>query len=209
MSNVYQDPTELTELAARTGVAVHLNQGDRLRVVNTHGGQVVDLWAFLPDGSEHMSMPHSVVTLGRIKPRPGDLLYTQLRQPILALEEDHSPGTHCMLFAACDIARYRLLGVTGHHDNCADNLVQALAGTGNALHHVPTPLNLFMNTLFHDHITMEVAEPRARKGDSVTLRALRDCIAVMSACPQDLVPVNAHGCTPQPVGYLVIKAAPG
>jgi uncharacterized protein YcgI (DUF1989 family) len=199
---------DLMELPARSGVAVRLKQGQALKVVNTHGGQVVDLWAFLPDGSEHMSMPHSVVTLGRIKPAPGDVLYTQLRQPILALEEDRSPGTHCMLFAACDPARYALLGVTGHHDNCADNLRHALRDTGIDLSEVPTPLNLFMNTLFHDHATMEVAEPQAKKGDSITFRALRDCVAVMSACPQDLVPVNAHGCTPQPVGYGIVDAPP-
>jgi uncharacterized protein YcgI (DUF1989 family) len=61
-----------------------------------------------------------------------------------------------------------------------------------------------MNTLFHGHVDMEVAEPRAQAGDSVTLRAERDCIAVMTACAQDLLPVNAHGCTPQPVGYCVL-----
>jgi hypothetical protein len=198
---------ELTELPARTGTAIPLRQGEALKVVNTHGGQVVDLWAFLPDGSEYLSMPHSVVTLGRIKPQPRDLLFTQLREPLLQLEEDHSPRTHCMLFAACDRARYRLLGVKGHHANCADNLRTALAGTAVQLREVPTPLNLFMNTLFHEHAVMEVAEPQAKKGDFVTFRALRDCIAVLSACPQDLLPVNAHGCTPQPVGYCVLPQA--
>lgn len=198
---------DITELPARSGVAVRVNRGQSLQVVNTHGGQVVDLWAFLPDGTEHMSMPHSVVTLSRIKPLPGDVLYTQLREPILQVEEDRSPGTHCMLFAACDLARYRLLGVKGHHDNCADNLRRALRGSGIEISHVPTPLNLFMNTRFHEHRAMEVAEPQAKAGDSITLRALRDCIAVMSACPQDLLPVNAHGCTPQSVGYGVLDGA--
>ncbi|WP_197513433.1 DUF1989 domain-containing protein [Bordetella bronchialis] len=195
---------DLTILPARTGTRVALRKGQALKVVNTHGGQVVDLWAYLPDGSEHMSMPHSVVTLGRIKPLPGDLLYTQLREPILRLEKDESPGTHCMLFAACDGARYRLLGAKGHHHNCADNMREALRPLGIDVGYVPTPLNLFMNTLFHEHREMEVAEPRAQAGDSVTFRAERDCIAVMSACPQDMVPVNAHGCTPQPVAYCVL-----
>jgi uncharacterized protein YcgI (DUF1989 family) len=194
----------LKELPARRGAAVPLRKGQALKVVNTHGGQVVDFWAFLPDGSEHLSMPHSVVTLGRIKPLPGDTLFSQLRRPMVVLEEDRSPGTHCMLFAACDPARYALLGVQGHHDNCADNMRHALRPLGIDPGYVPTPLNLFMNTLFHDHVTMEVAEPKAKAGDSVTLRALRDCIIVMSACPQDLVPVNAHGCTPQAVAYAVV-----
>jgi hypothetical protein len=194
---------ELLEIAASSGAAVRLKKGQALQVVNTRGGQVVDLWAYLPDGSEYMSMSHSVVTLGRIKPRVGDVLVTQLREPILRLEADDSPGTHCMLFAACDPARYRLLGVQGYHRNCADNMCHALESHEVDPGAVPTPLNLFMNTLFHGHTDMEVAEPRAQAGDSVTLRALRDCIAVMTACAQDLLPVNAHGCTPQPVGYCV------
>lgn len=196
--------TTLKELPARCGAAVPVRKGQALKVVNTHGGQVVDFWVFLPDGSEHLSMPHSVVTLGRIKPIQGDTLYSQLRRPVVLLEEDRSPGTHCMLFAACDPARYVLLGVQGHHANCADNMRQALAPLDLDPGYVPTPLNLFMNTLFHDHVTMEVAEPKARAGDSVTFRALHDCIVVMSACPQDLLPVKAHGCTPQPVSYAIL-----
>ena len=192
------------EIPARRGAAVRLRAGQALRVVNTNGGQVVDLWAFVHDSPEHLSMPHSVVTLGRIKPLPGDLLVSDLRNPVLRLEEDRSPGTHCMLFAACDPARYALLGVNGHHDNCADNLRAALKPLGVPLAYVPTPLNLFMNTKFSAHREMSVEAPQARAGDSITFRAERDCTAVMSACPQDLLPVNAHGNTPQPVAYEVL-----
>jgi uncharacterized protein YcgI (DUF1989 family) len=194
----------LMEIPARRGAAVSLTAGQSIRVVNTNGGQVVDLWAFLEGSTEHMSMPHSVVTLGRIKPLPGDVLVSDLREPVLRVVEDRSPGTHCMLFAACDPARYRLLGVKGHHDNCADNLRAAIAPLRIALAYVPTPLNLFMNTKFTEHRTMTVDAPQAQAGDSITLQAERDCIAVMSACPQDLLPVNAHANTPQPVAYRLL-----
>ena len=194
----------LMAIPARRGAAVSLKAGQSLRVINTNGGQVVDLWAFLEGSSEHMSMPHSVVTLGRIKPLPGDVLVSDLREPVLRVVEDRSPGTHCMLFAACDPARYRLLGVKGHHDNCADNLRAAIAPFRIAPACVPTPLNLFMNTKFIEHRTMTVDAPQAQAGDSITLQAVRDCIAVMSACPQDLLPVNAHANTPQPVAYSVL-----
>ena len=109
-----------------------------------------------------------------------------------------------MLFAACDPARYALLGVTGHHDNCADNLRAAIAPFRVPLPYVPTPLNLFMNTKFSEHRTMSVEAPEAAAGDSITFRAERDCVVVLSACPQDLLPVNAHGCTPQPVAYALL-----
>jgi hypothetical protein len=195
---------ELVEIPARRGAAARLRAGQSIRVVNTRGGQVVDLWAFVEGDAEHLSMPHSVVTLGRIKPAPGDVLVSDLRRPLLRLEEDRSPGTHCMVFAACDPARYALLGARGYHANCADNLRAAIQPFRIALAYVPTPLNLFMNTRFSHDRVMTVEAPQAAAGDSVTFRAERACVVVMSACPQDLVPVNAHGCTPQPVAYAVL-----
>ncbi|MBM3357384.1 MAG: urea carboxylase-associated family protein [Betaproteobacteria bacterium] len=197
---------ELIEIPARCGIAVEVPAGQSIRVVNTHGGQVVDMWAFRRDDpSEHMSMPHSVVTLGRIKPAVGDSLVSNLRRPVLRLVEDTSPGVHCMLFASCDPARYRLLGCTEYHDNCADNLRSAVAAHRIPLPYIPTPLNLFMNTKFDDHRVMRVEPPEARPGDRVTFRAEHDCIVALSACPQDLVPVNAHGCTPTAVAYAVFS----
>jgi uncharacterized protein YcgI (DUF1989 family) len=192
------------EIRARCGAAVTLKAGQTITVVNTHGGQVVDFWAFRADGSgEHLSMPHSVVTIGRVKPAVGDVLVSDLRRPMVRLTRDASPGVHCMLFAACDPARYRLLGCTGHHDNCADNLRAAVASTSVALAYVPTPLNLFMNTKLDDDRVMRVEAPEAKAGDSVTFEALVDCVVAMSACPQDLVPVNGVDCTPKGVEYFV------
>ena len=194
----------MTEIPARRGAATRLSAGQSITIVNTHGGQVVDMWAFCThERDEHMSMPHSVVTLGRIKPAIGDVLVSNLRRPLLTLSADSSPGIHCMLFAACDEARYRLLGCTGYHDNCADNLRRSVTGRGIPLPYIPTPLNLFMNTKFYDHARMEIEPPQAKAGDGVTFRAEHDCTIVLSACPQDLVPVNAHSCTPTSVAYIL------
>ena len=194
----------MIEIPARHGAAVKLAAGQSITVVNTHGGQVVDFWAFRSDGSgEYMSMPHSMVSLGRIKPEVGSMLVSNLRRPMMQLTEDTSIGVHCMLFAACDPARYASLGCTEYHDNCADNLRAALAPLNVALPYVPTPLNLFMNTKFDDHKVMRVEAPEAKAGASVRFRAEHDCIVALSACPQDLVPVNAHGCTPKAVAYEV------
>jgi uncharacterized protein YcgI (DUF1989 family) len=195
---------QLTEIPARRGAAVRLAARQSITVVNTHGGQVVDFWAFRTDESgEHMSMSHSVVSLGRIKPEIGSVLVSNLRRPMMRLTADTSVGVHCMLFAACDPARYASLGCTEYHDNCADNLRNALKGFGVPLPYIPTPLNLFMNTKFDDHKVMRVEAPEAKAGTSVTFRAEHDCLVALSACPQDLVPVNAHGCTPKPVAYFL------
>ena len=194
----------LVEIPARRGATVAIAAGQSIRIINTHGGQVVDMWAFRADDpSEHMSMPHSVVSLDRIKPAVGSVLVSNLRRPILRMVDDSSPGVHCMLFAACDIARYQLLGCGEYHDNCADNLRAALADRNVPLAYVPTPLNCFMNTKFDEHSIMRIEPPQAQAGDSVTFRAEHDCIIALSACPQDIVPVNGHGCTPKAIPYTI------
>jgi uncharacterized protein YcgI (DUF1989 family) len=38
----------------------------------------------------------------------------------------------------------------------------------------------------------------------VTLRAVLDCIVVMSTCPQDMIPINGAACTPTEVHYRLL-----
>lgn len=120
-----------------------------------------------------------------------DTLVTNRRRPILTLVEDTSPGVHDMLIAACDAHRYRQLGAQGHHDNCADNLASALRELGSTAPDVPSPLNLFMNVPVGHDGRPAFASPTSAAGQHVSLRAEMDLIAVFSACPQDMVPVNA------------------
>jgi hypothetical protein len=45
--------------------------------------------------------------------------------------------------------------------------------------------------------------PVSKAGDSVTMRAHMDMIAVMSACPQDLIPINGDDMTPVELHFEV------
>jgi len=97
----------MIEIPARRGKAVRLSKGQRIKVINTKGQQVVDTWAFnAEDLHEFMSMEHSRVAIDRIIPGVGDALVTNRRRPILTLVEDTSGGIHDTLFAACDRWRY-------------------------------------------------------------------------------------------------------
>lgn len=182
----------LTTLPARHGKAVRLTRGERLRVVNTHGHQVVDTWAFnAEDLHEFMSMEHARAVLDHIYPRVGDALATNRRRPILTLLEDSSPGVHDTLIAACDIWRYRGLGCEGHHRNCTENLFEAMAELGLRPPECPSPLNLWMNIPVGSDGGILWLPPVSRAGDQVVLRAEMDCVVALSACPQDMVPINA------------------
>lgn len=184
-------------IPARRGIALALRRGQRIAVINTHGEQVVDTWAFAAgDTGEFMSMEHTRATLCKLVPAVGDALVTNHRRPILALTEDTTPGTHDTLMAACDSFRYALLGHVGYHDNCTDNLATALAALGLRARNTPCPLNLFMNIPWTPGGALAFEPPRSQAGQQVVLRAEMDCTVAFSACPQDLVPVNGRGCRP-------------
>ena len=181
----------MIEIPARKGKAVRVRKGQRIKIINTKGQQVVDTWAFnANDLHEFMSMEHSRVAIGRIIPLIGDVLVTNRRRPILTLVEDTSGGIHDTLFAACDRWRYEVLGHTGYHDNCTDNLAAGLAALGLTPPETPAPLNLFMYIPVVDGTRVEGRPPVSTPGSHVTLIAELDCIAAFSACPQDMVPVN-------------------
>ncbi|MDA0163067.1 urea carboxylase-associated family protein [Solirubrobacter ginsenosidimutans] len=182
----------LQRIPARTAVAVRVARGERVRVVNTHGQQVVDTWAFVDPAAEWMSMEHSRLHMGRVNPRVGDTFVTNRRRPVLTLIEDTSGGVHDTLLAACDIYRYELLGAAGH-DNCTDNLHAALGELGLRAPLTPSPLNLFENAPPAADGTIVIAPPVSTPGSHVALRAELDLVIVFSACPQDMAATNGPG----------------
>ena len=178
-------------IPARKGKAAKVKAGQRIRIINTHGQQVVDTWAFnLNDLTEFMSMEHTRASLLRVRPRVGDKLFTNHRRPILTLAEDSSPGIHDTVIAACDRWRYIELGVKGFHDNCTDNLAAGLAELGLKPPETPSPLNLWMNIPIRDDGTLSFDPPVTKKNDHIVLRAEMDLVIAFSACPQDILPIN-------------------
>jgi len=176
------------------GAAFRAEAGDEIAVVDLEGGQAVDMFAFCADDlSEHLSASHTRVALIRAFPAVGQAFFTDRRQPILTVIADTSPGHHDMLLAACDAARYELLGAPGHR-SCADNLFEAFDALGLAfpLDTVPQPVNLFTYIPIHDDGSLEFMPGDSRAGDRIVFRAERDVVFVVSACPQDLTPIN-HG----------------
>jgi uncharacterized protein YcgI (DUF1989 family) len=180
------------EIPARQGRAVKVAKGQALQIINTFGHQVVDFWAFdAKDLSIHLSMEHTRASLSRLTPRVGDTLVDNRREDMLEFESDSSSGVHDTVIAACDPPRYAKLGCSGFHASCADNLHQALKALGLTPPPCPASFNLWMNIPVLASGELEWREPTSKPGDSVVFRALADCIMVMSACPQDIIPINA------------------
>ncbi|MGE0716847.1 MAG: DUF1989 domain-containing protein [Alphaproteobacteria bacterium] len=195
---------ELITIPARSGKAARVRRGQHVRVVNTHGQQVVDTWAFAADDlGEFMSMEHTRAHTLKLIPVVGDAMLTNQRRPILTLVEDTSGGIHDTIIAACDRYRYRLLGVTEPHDNCTDNLAAGLAELGLTPPETPSPFNLFMNIPWTALGRLSFDPPVSTPKSYVRLRAEMDCIVAFSACPQDILPINGVNRKPTEAHFAI------
>ncbi len=197
----------LYSISARCGRAVKVQKDQSLKVINPVGFQVCDFWIFnAEDLNEYSSMEHLHTSLLSVMPKVGDGIVSNLRRPLMTITEDTSLGVHDTVIAACDHARYRQLGVEEYHDNCVDNLRQALIAIGYRAPAIPAPFNLWMNVPIQSDGRTAFAPPVSKPGDYMSFKADMDVIAVMSACPQDVTPVNGEGTTPDRLEFQVDAA---
>lgn len=185
-------------ISARTAAAFELPAGARIKITSPHGHQVADFFAYnAADPTEYLSARHSLVSSTRhLYPRAGQTFLTSLRRPIMKFVEDGAKERHEMLLAACDPARYRLLGVAGHHASCAENLQTTMAARGITITEIPQPLNLFSSTRADPDGSIVTYPNDSQPGDYAVFEALMDAIVVVSACPFDVetqFPVNVGG----------------
>lgn len=200
-------PTQIFEIPARHASSFDLRVGDKIKIVSPQGQQVADFFAYnAHDPSEYLSARHTLVSSTRhLYPRQGQIFLTSLRRPILKFVEDGANQQHEMLLAACDPARYRLLGVAGYHASCAENLQTEMAKRSVAISEIPQPLNLFSSTRAEPDGTIVTHPNSSQPGDYVIFEALLDCIVVVSACPFDVetqFPVNVGG--PHPLQVSIV-----
>jgi len=185
-------------IPARNGRAFALRAGDSFDIVAAEGPQVADFWAFAqPEAAEFLSTEHTRSCLDKLTPRVGDAYYSNRRRPILTVIGDTSPGTHDLLFSACDEMRYRLLGHEGPHRTCVDNMREALGEFSLSPPEIPCPVNVFENVAIGADGTLEIVPPEVKAGEGISLRAEMDVIAAISACPMDIVPTNGADLRPK------------
>ena len=193
-------------IPARHGKAARVEKGQIIKVINTHGQQVVDTWAFSGENNEEfMSIEHSRGQFLKLRPEIGDTFITQKRLPILTLIEDTSPGVHDTVLAACDEKRYYLMGCSVYHRNCADNLSEGLTDLGIKETRTPSPLNLFMNIPWDNKGALTLEAPVSKPGDYVVFRAEMNAVIAFSACPQDILPINGLSQDPKEAHFEILS----
>jgi uncharacterized protein len=190
-------------IPARRFAIQRLHVGQSIKVIDSNGGQVIDTWAFsipsTPVFPRYMSMTHTRSTLHKLLPSIHESFLDNKRHPILTIVEDTSPGLHDVLYAACSPERYLQLGAQKEHDNCANNLYNAVQQCTELSSSpivtflesgwMPDPLNLFMKVDINA-TNLQCLNPESKAGDYIILKAEQECIVIMSACPMDLSACN-------------------
>lgn len=178
-------------IPAKEGRGVVLAAGQLLDLVDVEGAQVADLVAFdAADPEEYLSPAHTAAVNTSIRLEVGDSLYSNHRNALLTIVRD-DVGKHDIVVPCCDRERYLYSYGVADHRSCLDNLLQARDLLGLPLRvRGENAWNVFMHnrvTETGEVVTDAAAHPA---GSTITLRAERDLVVLVSACPQDLSPCN-------------------
>jgi len=197
-------------LKASHGIALPLHKGQEIIIENIAGNQVVDTWAINQhDWHEYMAMEHTRSLNSNIFFEQGMKAYSNLRQPLFTLLSDQTPGRHDTLLCPCTEQLYQQLGVKQYHRNCSDNFHEALREVGIELSFTPASLNLFMNVPFKTSGELDRHPPVSQAGECITLSADMDIWLILSACPQDITPINGASRTPQDIALYLPNTPEG
>ena len=192
-----------------TGRAFEVPKGRTLRVVQIEGGQVASLVVLSARNHKEQGMARFSGNLNQILGtgnhyRLGTVFSkVPYERPLLTVTHDtvgrHFLGPHCT-------RRMMEIWASPGHRSCSDTLAEALAEFGLALDDIysPAAINLFA----HVHIgsdgegRLELHPSVAKPGDVVELLAEMDVLVVVSACPDDVSPMNGGSC--KPVGIQIV-----
>ncbi|MCQ2006378.1 urea carboxylase-associated family protein [Rhizobium sp. NRK18] len=194
---------------ASHGRAFRMKAGECVLITNTHGNQVVDAWALsASDPFETSSLDHTRSINSNIFFVSGMSLASNRRRPMLTMVADSAGVRHDTLLCPCSSELYAQLGCEEHHRSCTDNFHEALSEIGMDVPFTPASLNLFMNVPVAEGGTVDRVPPSTSPGDHVVLRAEMDLILVLSACPQDITPINGAARMPKDVSVRIVDSFP-
>lgn len=179
-----------------TAQAYAVKQGEVIQVIDVDGQQCSDFMALnahaLEQGRERCI--DSTVTRSMVRgayPIPGlhDKFFDQDLRPLLKLKQD-TVGRHDTFAYACTARGYEERGFFGHL-NCSDNISHVYAPYGIEQRAAWPAINFFFNSwIDHSNNLIQSDEAWSQPGDYVAMEAMTDLVAVSTACPDDVDPIN-------------------
>jgi len=193
---------------ARAPWSTVLPAGSELTIIDLEGNQAVDFLAYdAHDTSLRYSAPDTIQAQGSIFLTTGSVLLDCEHDPLLTVVADDC-GRHDTLGGACskesNALRYGRHTTAQHA--CAENFLLEGSRHGLTARDLVSNVNWYMNVPVDPDGALGIVDGISSPGLSLTLRAERDVLVIVSNCPQVNNPCN--GFDPTPV-RMVVRAPAG
>jgi uncharacterized protein YcgI (DUF1989 family) len=200
-------------IPAQSSGAVDVARGQVVRIVDVEGQQVPDVLVYDRHNlKRQLSMRYSLIINGKVGLSTGDTLYDLDCEPVATIVAD-TVGKHWWGGAFCSEALHAFWRGKRGLPGCRENLARALEPYGLTKDDVRDGgcLNLFMNFQPGGESGTDglgrIGLPFSQAGDYLELRAERDLLVAISACPDESAPTNGYH--PTPIGVVVYEPATG
>lgn len=186
----------IIDIKPASAVALEIEKGKGIKVVDVEGQQVADFIAFnKEDLNERFSTGKTRSENGKIRISVGDVLYSTHFRPMFRITEDSS-GVHDILYPPCSRWIFENRYKTKPHDGCLENLTNALSKWGITKLDIPDPFNIFSHTTVDTDGRLRIIEPLSKAGTYILMKAEMNCLVGVSACAVDVATTNAGRCKP-------------
>ena len=171
----------------QSGLALGLNAGDLLVIVDPQGEQVADLACFRRDDlTDGLSAGRTLDYNGTVRLTTGSTLWSRHSRRLMSIVEDRC-GVHDILLTPCSAEMFTTPhGHQGYHPSCLDNLVNALDGYGVQERDLNATFNVFMNVALEPDGALTVLAPVSKPGTHTVFRAVVDIVVGVAACSAEL-----------------------
>jgi hypothetical protein len=180
-----------------------VSAGELLAIVDLDGNQAVDCLIYdAADTTERYSAPDTIAAQGNIFLTTGSVLRSNESRALMTIVADDC-GRHDTLGGACskESNTLRYGHHTRHQHACVENFLAEGAKWGLGKRDLVSNINWFMNVPIDPDGTLGIVDGISRPGLTVTLRAERDVLVLISNCPQINNPCN--GFDPTPIRLVV------
>ena len=190
-------------VAARGPWSGLLPVGATLEIVDLEGNQAVDcLFYDAHDHAERYSAPDTISAQGNVFLTTGTVLRSNEGAAMATIVAD-SCGRHDTVGGACskESNTLRYGHHTAHQHACVENFLAEGSRWGLGKRDLVSNINWFMNVPVEPDGSLGIVDGISAPGLSVTVRADRDLLVLVSNCPQINNPCN--GFDPTPVRIVV------
>lgn len=188
---------------ARAPWSAVIASGHELSIIDLRGNQAVDFLVYgHPDTEERYSAAETISAQGNIFLTAGTVLMSAEGRPLMTIVADDC-GRHDTLGGACskESNTLRYGQHTRHQHACVENFLAAAARHGLGKRDLVSNVNWFMNVPVERDGTLGIVDGISAPGLTVTLRAEREVLVLVSNCPQINNPCN--GFEPTPVRMVI------